>query len=76
MEKLRKEVADFEFTDDTMIIERLSKLKYLDKVLKESQRLYPVIMMLGRICFEPVSILGHYFEKGTRFKCLTSKIHW
>lgn len=64
--KLKKEINDSLTTDEleSISIESLGKLKYLDAVLKESQRLYPAVSTVGREITHEMIIDKYKIPKG------------
>ena len=50
--------------DEDVGVQHLSKLKYLDSVIKETLRLKPVIPIIGRILQKPMTIGGHDLPAG------------
>ncbi|KAI8899039.1 cytochrome P450, partial [Globomyces pollinis-pini] len=67
MESVYKSVSDVDESDINHLLDQLTKLRYLDNVLKESQRLRPVITQLTRISNRTVDVLGHQFPSNTIF---------
>ncbi|KAM7305883.1 putative cytochrome P450 [Ixodes scapularis] len=59
---------DFIFGDDTerhVTIEDMKEMRYLECVIKESQRLYPSVPFYSRLCEEPFELGGTMLPKGT-----------
>lgn len=56
-------------------IEMMKKMKYLDCVLKEVQRIYPTAPFVGRELTEDVVINGYTVPKGTTAGILTFLLH-
>ncbi|KAI8924633.1 cytochrome P450, partial [Entophlyctis helioformis] len=68
MDKLVAEIDTvYADIDGRLTAENLHMFKYLDWVVKESQRLHPVVSTLARNCNKPVELAGHSFAAGTRF---------
>ncbi|XP_035223414.1 cytochrome P450 4c3-like [Stegodyphus dumicola] len=75
--KLHEE-TDRIFGNDTerpVTVDDLNGMNYLECVLKESQRLYPSIPMIGREVDEDTSICGYTIPKGTSCIVLTYQLH-
>ena len=49
--------------------ERVSKLEYLDAVVRETLRLQPVVPIVGRILERDTTLGGHALAKGTAVAC-------
>jgi len=56
-------------TNQPPSIDQMNNLTYLDKVIKETLRLYPPIHVGNRIAIEDMGIQGYYVEQGTRVMC-------
>ncbi|KAM7343841.1 putative cytochrome P450 6a21 [Cochliomyia hominivorax] len=57
-EKLRKEILEA-FKKDNMEYETLHQLKYLEQVIKETLRKYPVIPIITRLALNDYKVPGH-----------------
>ncbi|XP_037576391.1 cytochrome P450 4c3-like [Dermacentor silvarum] len=55
--------------------EDLKQMKYLECVLKESQRIYPSVPMITRECVEPFTIGGKTLPKGTLVQIANYFLH-
>lgn len=73
-EALYKEVKDFSLEQDN-VMERLHNLTYLEHVLKESQRLHPVVGAVIRETVKDIEMLGYSIPKGTRVSANIRGIH-
>ena len=64
-EKLRKEIMDLaqHYKEEIPSFEEINKLKYLDVVIKEVQRLSPIAAFAIRQAAEDVVIDGVHFPK-------------
>ncbi|KAI8920458.1 cytochrome P450 [Entophlyctis helioformis] len=51
--------------DGTVTTENLFEFKYLDWVIKETMRLYPVVPFIARESAKPVTLMGHTFPAKT-----------
>ena len=56
-------------------IDDIMKLRYLDAVLKEVLRMYPVVPLVMRSVIEPCELMGHKVEKGTYAGVATYSLH-
>uniref|UniRef100_A0A8D9F509 Cytochrome P450 6j1 n=1 Tax=Cacopsylla melanoneura TaxID=428564 RepID=A0A8D9F509_9HEMI len=77
-EKVRNEVRKVALESGGKIkYEDLSKLKYLEQVISETLRLYPLTNTLFRECMEDFTIPGtdHVIEKGVFIHIPTSALH-
>ncbi len=52
-------------SQDATYYEAASEIKYLDMVIQESLRLYPVAPRVVRVCNETTTVHGICFPKGT-----------
>lgn len=57
-EQLHEEVLAVCGTKESVTSEHLPELQLLDRVLKESQRLYPSVPIIGRTITHPIKITG------------------
>ncbi|KAJ3020460.1 UNVERIFIED_CONTAM: hypothetical protein HDU68_010166 [Siphonaria sp. JEL0065] len=79
--KLREEIAILVGRNGTPTFEDLSKFVYVDNVIREAQRIHPVIMGVDRVAAKDVEVLGYQFKKGDYFSCnlqtaMLSKEYW
>ncbi|CAI9723443.1 cytochrome P450 4V2-like isoform X2 [Octopus vulgaris] len=63
--KLQKEVDDFYGESEEVTLSNLKKLTYLDCVIKEVQRLYPSVPLIGRLAAEDFKIGPYGIKKGS-----------
>ncbi|KAI8928809.1 cytochrome P450 [Entophlyctis helioformis] len=76
MDKLAAEIDTvYADIDGRLTAENLHMFKYLDWVVKESQRLHPVVSSLMRNCNKPVELAGHSFATGTSFMAAICLVH-
>ncbi|KAJ3209226.1 Cytochrome P450 3A4 [Entophlyctis luteolus] len=71
--KLRDEIDSLTADSEQLTVEDLKKFKYLENVIHESMRFYPLFMGIDRVCQEDVQLLGYTFKKGTYFSCVTQQ---
>ncbi|KAK2546756.1 Cytochrome P450 4V2 [Acropora cervicornis] len=55
----------FSHRPDTLTVEDLKELRYLDCVIKEAQRLFPSVPVLGRTVSEDYNLNGYIAPKGS-----------
>ncbi|KAI9343967.1 cytochrome P450 [Obelidium mucronatum] len=67
LDKLRREIDAAFPKGEPLTVEGLERLPYLDSVLRETQRRYPVVSAVVRVSAKPVEVLGYKFPAGTRF---------
>lgn len=53
----------------------LKQMKYLECVVKESQRIYPPVPFISRTCEEPFEVAGVTLPKGTTVQIATYYLH-
>jgi len=56
-------------TNQPPSVDQINNLTYLDKVIKETLRLYPPIHVGNRIAIEDMGIQGYDVQQGTRVMC-------
>ncbi|KAJ3199817.1 hypothetical protein HK099_003001, partial [Clydaea vesicula] len=67
LEKVRAEVTEvLKLGNGTLTYENLGHLKYVEAVIKESQRLYPVVPFLSRSSQKDQTLLNYSIPKGSR----------
>lgn len=69
---------DFIFGDDTerhVTHEDMKEMKYLECVIKESQRIYPSVPFYTRICEQPFELAGTILPKGTSVQVANYFLH-
>jgi cytochrome P450 len=64
VEKLRTELQEV-FGTDPVTPQHVNKLEYLDAVIKETQRLNPILPVVGRRLKTPTTIGGHTLPAGS-----------
>ncbi|KAI8892998.1 cytochrome P450 [Globomyces pollinis-pini] len=74
--QLYQEIKDFDLNDQSAFIEKLAKLKYLDNVIKETQRLHPIVNDLRRTSVNDINILGYQLPADTDFLVNVRSIHY
>ncbi len=72
-ERLVAEIRDA--AADGLTAERVSKLEYLDAVVRETLRLQPVIPLVGRILKERMTVGGYDLPAGTPIACAIYLAH-
>ncbi|GFT08347.1 cytochrome P450 4V2, partial [Nephila pilipes] len=73
-----QEELDQIFEDDNsrdVTREDITKMIYLECVIKETFRLYPIVPLIARECKEPFTVLGHEVPSGSLCLILISEIH-
>lgn len=63
LEKIQAELEGY--SEETMSVESLERLVYLNAVIKEAMRLYPPVPSLARITIEDDVIDGYFIPKGS-----------
>ncbi|XP_054818499.1 cytochrome P450 CYP736A12-like [Prosopis cineraria] len=67
MKKLQNELENVIGMNKPVDISDLPKLSYLDMVIKETSRLYPVLpLLIPRVSVEDITINGYYIRKNTQ----------
>ena len=74
-EELYKEVQSIEFENTENIIETTMSLKYLDKFLREVQRMYSVVGAVARTTLKDINVCGYDLPKGTNVTCYLRACH-
>lgn len=73
---LRKEVLEQVKLNGGLTYEALRNMKYLEQVCKETQRIYPLIPFLTRVCTKPYTLPnGFTIEKGEYVYIPVAAIH-
>ncbi|GFU27005.1 cytochrome P450 4V2 [Nephila pilipes] len=73
-----QEELDEIFEDDNsrdVTHEDITRMIYLECVIKETFRLYPIVPFIGRECSEPFTVLGHEVPSGSLCVILITEIH-
>ncbi|XP_029636405.2 cytochrome P450 4V2 isoform X1 [Octopus sinensis] len=73
--KLQKEVDDFYGENEELTLSNIKKLFYLECIIKEVQRLYPSVPIIGRVSAEDFKIGHHEVKKGTPISIVISSLH-
>lgn len=63
-EQLHEEILAVCGADEPVTTEHLPELQLLDRVLKESQRMYPSVPIIGRTITHPIEIVGENAKNG------------
>jgi cytochrome P450 len=67
--KVVQEIEDiFDDLSDAMTMEKLNKLTYLDRCIKEALRLYPSAAFMGRMVYEEVQLSMFLLISENEFK--------
>uniref|UniRef100_A0A915E4F0 Cytochrome P450 n=1 Tax=Ditylenchus dipsaci TaxID=166011 RepID=A0A915E4F0_9BILA len=64
-EKLKEEIDMVVGDEEDITHEHMQKLVYLNQVIQETMRIYPIGTRINRVCTEDVTIKGMSFQKGT-----------
>ena len=64
-ERAREEIRSVLNNEEEITSDHLQKMKFLDNCIKESMRLYPAAIQVGRTCMEDVKIGPYDIPKGT-----------
>ncbi|GFT96041.1 cytochrome P450 4V2 [Nephila pilipes] len=73
-----QEELDEIFNDDIsrdITREDITRMKYLECVIKETLRLYPPVPFMARECEEPFTVLGHEVPSGSLCLILLTELH-
>lgn len=75
--KVQKEIDDVTDGDKTrpFTANDLSKLEYLEQVIKESLRVYPSVFVFARVTSEECVVDGYTIPKGTNLQVFSYNIH-
>uniref|UniRef100_A0A1I7TRP6 Cytochrome P450 n=1 Tax=Caenorhabditis tropicalis TaxID=1561998 RepID=A0A1I7TRP6_9PELO len=75
MEKAQKEIDEI-CTSDSISYDDMSKLKYVDAIIKETLRLFPVgWFACSRQCVTPTTLGKYYIEEGVRIEADVGALH-
>ncbi|KAJ3050611.1 Thromboxane-A synthase, partial [Rhizophlyctis rosea] len=75
--KLMEEITSILPTSETLLTwDLLPSFKYLDQVIKESQRIHAVVGGLGRTTAKDITVLGHHIPRGTFLNISIRQIQW
>jgi cytochrome P450 len=69
-QKLYEEIIRVLGTSDSITIDKIEKLTYLDNVIKETMRLYPPVAITSRISVKDDTLSGHHIPAGVRILIL------
>jgi cytochrome P450 family 110 len=61
----QKLIAELKSLDGNLDFNTILKLPYLNAVVSETLRIYPVVLFVGRQLKEPFELMGYTFEAGT-----------
>uniref|UniRef100_A0A915DSM1 Cytochrome P450 n=1 Tax=Ditylenchus dipsaci TaxID=166011 RepID=A0A915DSM1_9BILA len=61
--------------DEDITYDHTQKLSYLNQIIQETSRMYPILTRLNRVCTEDVTIQGIHFRKGDFFNIPVYTIH-
>ncbi len=64
-QKVQEEIKGIIGKDEEITYEKLCKMKYLDNCIKESMRLYPPALLVGRTALKDVQFGPYTVPKGT-----------
>ncbi|CAI9723446.1 cytochrome P450 4V2-like [Octopus vulgaris] len=73
--KLQKEIDNFYGENEEPTLTNLKKLIYLECVIKEVQRLYPSVAVMGRLAAEDFKVGPYEVKKGTSISIMISALH-
>ncbi|KAJ3332167.1 hypothetical protein HDU91_003159 [Kappamyces sp. JEL0680] len=74
-ETLYEAIKDIDLDSDPNPTETVMAIKYLDNLLRETQRLHSIVGAVGRTAAQDVTVMGKEFPKGTRFQIYIRAIH-
>ncbi|KAG5674601.1 hypothetical protein PVAND_004555 [Polypedilum vanderplanki] len=74
-EKLYEEIQDVTYGKDDFTVDDFNKMNYMERVLKESLRIYPPVHFISRILTEDLINDGRKYEKGTNVNIFIYDIH-
>ncbi|KAI9348697.1 cytochrome P450 [Obelidium mucronatum] len=77
LSKLKSEIDTLlPHPDSDLSFDQLPKFKYLDNLLRETLRYYPVVFAIDRIGQTQVKLMGHEFEKDSVFTVHVQNVHF
>uniref|UniRef100_A0A915EST6 Cytochrome P450 n=1 Tax=Ditylenchus dipsaci TaxID=166011 RepID=A0A915EST6_9BILA len=74
-QKLKDEIDDVVGDDEDITYDHMHRLTYLNQIIQETSRMYPIVPRLNRVCTEDVTIQGIHFRKGDFFNIPIFAIH-
>ncbi|XP_070495289.1 probable cytochrome P450 4ac2 [Chironomus tepperi] len=74
-ERILKEIQDITNGREDLKMDDLNKMNYMERVLKESMRLYPPVPFISRTFSEDVKIREVLYKKGTIVEIFICDIH-
>jgi cytochrome P450 family 4 len=74
-EKLFEEIQDVTGGNDDLTVDDFNKMNYMDRVLKESMRLYPPVPYIARVLTEDFEYEAEIIPKGTTAEIFIFDIH-
>jgi cytochrome P450 family 4 len=74
-EKLFEEIQDVTYGKEDLTVDDFGKMNYMERVLKESMRIYPPVPYIARQLTEDFEYEGEIIEKGTTAEFFIFDIH-